>query len=40
MEAIYSMEFNDGKRYETSVLKNITHDSISMTNFFNENAAA
>lgn len=40
MEAIYSMEFTDGKRYETSVLKNITHDSISITNFFNENAAA
>ena len=39
MEAIYSMEFNDGKRYESSVVKNITHDSISITNFFNENAA-
>ncbi|UKB80626.1 hypothetical protein [Chryseobacterium sp. MEBOG07] len=39
MEAIYSMEFSDGKRYESSVVKNITQDSISITNFFNENAA-
>ena len=39
MEAIYSMEFTDGKRYESSVVKNITQDSISITNFFNENAA-
>lgn len=39
MEAIYSMEFSDGKRYESSVVKNITKDSLSMTNFFNENAA-
>ncbi|MEJ5050189.1 hypothetical protein WH221_10125 [Chryseobacterium culicis] len=39
MEAIYSMEFNDGKRYESSVVKKITQDSISITNFFNENAA-
>lgn len=39
MEAIYSMEFTDGKRYETNVVKNITGDSISITNYFNENAA-
>ncbi len=39
MEAIYSMEFTDGKRYETNVVKKITADSISITNFFNENAA-
>lgn len=39
MEAIYSMEFADGQRYESSVVKNITQDSISITNFFNENAA-
>ncbi|MDW9380266.1 hypothetical protein [Chryseobacterium sp. JV558] len=39
MEAIYSMEFTDGKRYESSVVKNITQDSLSITNFFNENAA-
>lgn len=39
MEAIYSMEFEDGQRYESSVVKSITEDSISITNFFNENAA-
>jgi hypothetical protein len=39
MEAIYSLEFSDGKRYETSIVKNITKDSISITNFYNENAA-
>lgn len=39
MEAIYSMEFTDGKRYETNIVKNITKDSISITNFYNENAA-
>jgi len=39
MEAIYSMEFADGKRYESSVVKKITKDSLSITNFFNENAA-
>ncbi|PRB05661.1 hypothetical protein CQ046_04255 [Chryseobacterium sp. MYb7] len=39
MEAIYSMEFADGKRYESSVVKKITNDSLSITNFFNENAA-
>ncbi|MDR6463064.1 hypothetical protein [Chryseobacterium sediminis] len=39
MEAIYSMEFTDGQRYESSVVKNITQDSLSITNFFNENAA-
>jgi hypothetical protein len=39
MEAIYSMEFTDGNRYETNVVKRITRDSISITNFFNENAA-
>ncbi|CAI8739343.1 hypothetical protein [Chryseobacterium sp. IT-36CA2] len=39
MEAIYSMEFADGKRYESSVVKKITSDSLSITNFFNENAA-
>ncbi|MCC3216730.1 hypothetical protein LIV57_15800 [Chryseobacterium sp. X308] len=39
MEAIYSMEFEDGQRYESSVVKSITQDSISITNFFNENAA-
>lgn len=39
MEAVYSMEFEDGKRYESSVVKNITQDSISISNFFNENAA-
>lgn len=39
MEAIYSMEFADGQRYESSVVKTITQDSISITNFFNENAA-
>jgi len=39
MEAIYSMEFTDGKRYESSVVKNITQDSLSIMNFFNENTA-
>ncbi|MBB6331533.1 hypothetical protein HNP24_002483 [Chryseobacterium sediminis] len=39
MEAIYSMEFTDGKRYESSVVKKITQDSLSIMNFFNENAA-
>lgn len=39
MEAIYSMEFADGQRYESSVVKKITADSLSITNFFNENAA-
>lgn len=39
MEVIYSLEFDDGKRYETSIVKNITKDSISITNFYNENAA-
>ncbi len=39
MEAIYSMEFTDGKRYETNIVKNITKDSIAITNFYNENAA-
>ncbi|MDR3026268.1 hypothetical protein [Chryseobacterium sp.] len=39
MEAIYSMEFTDGKRYESSIVKSITQDSLSITNFFNENSA-
>lgn len=39
MEAIYSMEFDDGARYESSIVKDITKDSISITNFYNENAA-
>ncbi|RLJ33693.1 hypothetical protein CLU97_3180 [Chryseobacterium sp. 7] len=39
MEAIYSMEFADGQRYESSVVKKITNDSLSITNFFNENSA-
>lgn len=39
MEALYSMEFEDGQRYESSVVKSITEDSISITNFFNENVA-
>ena len=39
MEAVYSLEFTDGKRYEMNVVKKITQDSIAITNFFNENAA-
>ena len=39
MEAIYDIEFTDNKRYKTSIVKNISTDSITLTSTFNEKCA-
>jgi hypothetical protein len=39
MEAIYDLEFSDKKRYKTSIVKNITNDSITITSTYNEKCA-
>ncbi|MGC4039364.1 MAG: hypothetical protein QM710_00820 [Flavobacterium sp.] len=39
MEAIYDLEFADGKRYRSGVIKSITNDSISITSTFNQKCA-
>jgi len=39
MEAIYDLEFTDGKRFRSGVIKNITKDSISITSTFNQKCA-
>ncbi|SEM12770.1 hypothetical protein SAMN05421856_101262 [Chryseobacterium taichungense] len=39
MEAIYDLEFNDGKLYRSGVIKNITKDSLTISSTMNENCA-
>lgn len=39
MEGIYDLEFSDGKRYKSGVIKNITNDSITISSTMNENTA-
>lgn len=39
MEGIYDLEFNDGKRYRSGVVKNITEDSLTISSTMNENCA-
>lgn len=39
MEGAYDLEFADGKRYRTGILKEITKDSLSITSTMNENTA-
>jgi len=39
VEGAYDLEFADGKRYRTGILKRITKDSISITSTMNENTA-
>jgi hypothetical protein len=39
MEAIYDLEFADGKRFKSGVIKNITSDSITISSTMNENCA-
>lgn len=39
MEAIYDLEFTDNKRYKSSVVKNITNDSITISSTFNKKCA-
>ena len=39
MEAIYDLQFSDGKRYKSGVIKNITSDSLTISSTMNENAA-
>lgn len=39
MEGIYDLEFSDGKRYKSGVIKNITKDSVTISSTMNENAA-
>lgn len=39
MEAIYDLEFADGKRFKSGVIKNITTDSITISSTMNENCA-
>ncbi|WP_288981391.1 hypothetical protein [uncultured Flavobacterium sp.] len=39
MEAIYDLEFANGKRYRSGVIKNITTDSISISTTMNANCA-
>ncbi|MES2559489.1 MAG: hypothetical protein V4590_07105 [Bacteroidota bacterium] len=40
MEAIYDLEFSDGKRFRSGVIKNITDDSITISSTMNEACAA
>ncbi len=39
MEGIYDLEFSDGKRYKSSVIKNISKDSITINSTMNEKCA-
>lgn len=39
MEGIYDLEFSDGKRFRSGVIKNITNDSIKITSTMNERSA-
>lgn len=39
MEAIYDLEFSDGKRYKSGVIKDITKDSIVISSTMNERCA-
>ena len=39
MEAIYDLEFSDGKRYKSGVLKNISTDSITISSTMNKKCA-
>jgi hypothetical protein len=39
MEAIYDLEFTDGKRYKSSIIKAISQDSITISSAFNEKCA-
>ncbi|KMQ65850.1 hypothetical protein ACM46_07040 [Chryseobacterium angstadtii] len=39
MEAIYDLEFSDGKRFRSGVIKNITKDSLTISSTMNENCA-
>ena len=39
MEAIYDLEFNDGKRFKSGVIKDITNDSVTISSTMNENCA-
>lgn len=39
MEAIYDLEFSDGKRYRSGVLKDITKNSITISSTMNEKCA-
>jgi hypothetical protein len=39
MEAIYDLEFADGKRFKSGVIKNISNDSITISSTMNEKCA-
>jgi hypothetical protein len=39
MEAIYDLEFADGKRFKSGIIKNITNDSITISSTMNEKCA-
>lgn len=39
MEAIYDLEFADGKRFKSGVIKNISNDSITISSTMNQRAA-
>lgn len=39
MEGIYDLEFSNGKRYRSGVIKNITKDSLTISSTMNENCA-
>lgn len=39
IEGAYDLEFADGKRYRTGIIKRITSDSLSITTTLNENSA-
>jgi hypothetical protein len=39
MEGIYDLEFSDGKRFKSGVIKNITNDSLTISSTMNENCA-
>ncbi|MFA6277381.1 MAG: hypothetical protein WC622_11565 [Pedobacter sp.] len=39
MEAIYDLEFSDGKRFKSGVIKDITEDSLTISSTMNEKCA-
>jgi|TARA_B110000967_G_C18890639_1_gene567112 hypothetical protein len=39
MEGVYDLEFSDGKRYRSGVLKNISKDSVTISSTMNEKCA-
>lgn len=39
MEGIYDLEFSNGKRYKSGVIRNITNDSLTISSTMNENCA-